>query len=62
MSAAGKSFEDATQLQLVLWSGLLHHCRETMVCDGSGRVEVYRRRDWATSSQAWVTRCGFRVA
>jgi glycosyltransferase involved in cell wall biosynthesis len=40
------SLNDAPQLQLVLWSGLLHHCRETIVADASGEFRSYRRLDW----------------
>jgi glycosyltransferase involved in cell wall biosynthesis len=41
-----KSLNDAPQLQLVLWSGLVHRCRETIVSDESGEFRVYRRSDW----------------
>jgi glycosyltransferase involved in cell wall biosynthesis len=38
--------QDSPQLQLVIWSGLIHRCRETMVTDNSGRCEVFRRSQW----------------
>ena len=38
--------EDSPQLQLVIWSGLIHRCRETLVSDSSGRFKVFRRSDW----------------
>ncbi len=40
-----KSLEDTPQLQLVLWSGLIHRCGETMVADDAGHVRVYKRHD-----------------
>src|SRR5580700_9538489 len=30
------SIEDARQLELIFWSGLVHRCRVTAVADGSG--------------------------
>jgi glycosyltransferase involved in cell wall biosynthesis len=41
-----RSLQDAPQLQLVLWSGLIHRCRETIVADSTGEFRVYRRSDW----------------
>jgi glycosyltransferase involved in cell wall biosynthesis len=41
-----KSLDDAPQVQLVLWSGIIHHCKETVLADSQGRLQVYRRRDW----------------
>ena len=41
-----ESLNDAPQLQLVLWSGLVHRCRETIVADASGEFRVYCRADW----------------
>lgn len=41
-----ESLKEAPQLQLVLWSGLLHHCRETIVADATGEFRSYRRLDW----------------
>jgi glycosyltransferase involved in cell wall biosynthesis len=38
--------EEAPQLPLVLWSGLVHRCRETIVADSAGQFRVYRRADW----------------
>jgi len=38
--------EEAPQLQLVLWSGLVHRCRETAIADESGQFRVYRRSAW----------------
>ncbi len=38
--------EEAPQLLLVIWSGLIHHCKQTVVADASGKVQVYRRLDW----------------
>ncbi len=40
------SIDDCMQLQLVQWSGLLHHCKETVTVDERGHLSVYRRRDW----------------
>jgi len=42
-----ESLNDAPQLPLVLWSGLVHRCKETIVADASGEFRVYRRTDWA---------------
>jgi len=41
-----QSLEDAHYRRLLLWTGLLHRCHETVIADASGRVETYRRRDW----------------
>ena len=41
-----ESLQEAPQLQLVLWSGLIHQCRETIVADESGEFRAYRRKDW----------------
>src|SRR5260370_2751382 len=41
-----ESLNHAPQLQLVLCSGLVHRCRETIVGDASGEFRVYRRADW----------------
>jgi glycosyltransferase involved in cell wall biosynthesis len=41
-----KSLNEAPQLQLVLWSGLIHRCRETIVADSSGVFRAYHRADW----------------
>lgn len=38
--------EEAPQLQLVLWSGLVHRCRETAIADDSGQFRIYRRSAW----------------
>jgi glycosyltransferase involved in cell wall biosynthesis len=38
--------EDSPQLQLVIWSGLIHRCRETIVADSLGKFQVFRRSDW----------------
>lgn len=40
------SLDDAPQLQMVLWSGLIHRCRSTVVCDSTGRFQSYRRANW----------------
>jgi glycosyltransferase involved in cell wall biosynthesis len=37
--------EGQPQLQLLLWSGLVHRCRETVLADATGRVAAYRRPD-----------------
>jgi glycosyltransferase involved in cell wall biosynthesis len=37
------SLNDTPQLQLVLWSGLIHRCAETVVADSRGSVQVYKR-------------------
>jgi glycosyltransferase involved in cell wall biosynthesis len=39
-----ESLDDTPQLQLVLWSGLIHRCGETMVADSRGNVRIYKRR------------------
>jgi len=40
------SIEDARQLELIFWSGLVHRCRVTAVADGSGYFRVVHRQDW----------------
>jgi len=40
-----ESLEDSPQLQLVLWTGLIHRCSETMLADGLGNVQVYKIQD-----------------
>lgn len=49
-----KSLSDAPQLNLVLWSGLVHRCRETIVSDESGEFRVYRRSDWLGLFPGWL--------
>jgi glycosyltransferase involved in cell wall biosynthesis len=44
MAVFFQSLDDTPQLQLVLWSGLIHRCSETMVADSHGNVKVYKRR------------------
>jgi glycosyltransferase involved in cell wall biosynthesis len=41
-----ESLNQAPQLQLVLWSGLIHHCKQTVIADGLGNVRTYRRWNW----------------
>jgi glycosyltransferase involved in cell wall biosynthesis len=38
--------EQAPQLQLVIWSGLIHRCLETVAADSSGKFKTYRRSAW----------------
>jgi glycosyltransferase involved in cell wall biosynthesis len=40
-----ESLEDTPQLQLVIWTALIHRCGETMIADGRGNVQVYKRHD-----------------
>jgi glycosyltransferase involved in cell wall biosynthesis len=40
------SIKDKQQLELILWSGLIHRCHETVIADGKGFIRVIRRRDW----------------
>jgi len=40
-----QSLDDTPQLQLVLWSSLIHRCGETMVADSHGNVRVYKRHE-----------------
>jgi len=40
------SIEDARQLELIRWTGLIHRCRLTAVADGHGYFRAIRRRDW----------------
>jgi glycosyltransferase involved in cell wall biosynthesis len=44
MAVFFQSLDDTPQLQLVLWSGLIHRCGETMVADSFGNVKIYKRR------------------
>ena len=41
-----ESLEDAPQLTLVLWSGLIHRCEQTVVADSFGTLRMYCRSDW----------------
>ena len=41
-----KSLEEADELQLLSWMGLLHRCKETVLADEVGQTRVYRRADW----------------
>ncbi len=41
-----ESLNEAPQLQLVLWSGVVHRCKQTIVADSLGSFRAYRRRDW----------------
>lgn len=38
-----EDIENAPQVQLIVWSGLIHHCRETAIVDRRGNFETYRR-------------------
>jgi len=42
-----ESLNEAPQLQLVLWSGLIHRCQQTVVADELGNLQTYRRCEWA---------------
>ena len=41
-----ESIEDARQLELISWSGVIHLCRITAVADSRGYFRIIRRRDW----------------
>ncbi|HXY48720.1 MAG TPA: glycosyltransferase family 4 protein [Terriglobales bacterium] len=41
-----ESLKEAPQLQLVIWSGLIHRCKQTVIADGLGNCQTYRRWDW----------------
>lgn len=41
-----RSIEDLNAPLLLPWSGLLHHCSETVIADEEARVESYRPRSW----------------
>jgi glycosyltransferase involved in cell wall biosynthesis len=41
-----ESTDDANPLLLYAWTCALHHCRETVIADATGRLSVYRRKDW----------------
>src|SRR2546429_2145954 len=41
-----QSVEQIYQPQLLAWTGLVHHCRDTVFADASGHFRVYRRTDW----------------
>lgn len=40
------SFADSKQTELIRWSGLLHHCDQTVMVNRSADWQVYSRRDW----------------
>lgn len=40
------SFRDSKYTELLLWSGLLHRCRETVLVDRHGEWQIHRRKDW----------------
>ncbi len=39
------ALDDTPQLQLVLWSGLIHRCTETAIADARGSFRVYTRKN-----------------
>ncbi len=41
-----KSLEEADELQLLPWIGLIHRCTQTVLADEAGQTRVYRRADW----------------
>ena len=41
-----ESTDDANPLLLYAWTCVLHHCRETVIADATGRLSAYRRKDW----------------
>jgi glycosyltransferase involved in cell wall biosynthesis len=41
-----QSVEEIYQPQLLVWTGLVHRCRDTAFADASGYFRVYRRTDW----------------
>jgi glycosyltransferase involved in cell wall biosynthesis len=41
-----QSVEQVYQPQLLVWTGLVHRCRDTVFADASGHFRVYRRMDW----------------
>jgi glycosyltransferase involved in cell wall biosynthesis len=41
-----QSVEQIYQPQLLAWTGLVHHCRDTAFADARGHFRVYRRTDW----------------
>jgi glycosyltransferase involved in cell wall biosynthesis len=40
------SIEDAQQLEMIWWTGLVHRCRETVVADGRNYYRAIRGIDW----------------
>jgi glycosyltransferase involved in cell wall biosynthesis len=38
-----EDIENAPQVQLIVWSSLIHRCRETAIVDSRGTCEIYRR-------------------
>jgi len=41
-----QSVEQIYQPQLLVWTGLVHRCCDTVFADASGHFQVYRRMDW----------------
>jgi glycosyltransferase involved in cell wall biosynthesis len=41
-----QSVEQIYQPQLLVWTGLVHRCRDTVFADASGHFRAYRRTDW----------------
>lgn len=41
-----QSLGEIYQPQLLVWTGLVHKCGDTVIADGSGHFRVYRRKDW----------------